>query len=393
MKEVVIVAAARTAIGKFGGSLASVPAPKLGATVIGEVLRRAGADPGVVDEVIMGNVLQAGLGQGTARQAAIASGIPSEVPAMTINNICGSGLRAVNLAATLIASGDVDTVVAGGMENMSAAPYLVGGARWGYRMGNGALVDSMVNDALTDAFGGCHMGLTAENVAERFFVSREEQDVFAAQSQQKAAEALREGRFRDEIVPVEIKVRKQTVLFDSDEYPREGVTVEGLSALAPAFKKDGPVTAGNASGINDGAAALLLMCADRAKQLGVAPLAKIRSHASAGVDPAVMGIGPVFSTRKALDRAGLSIADIDLIEANEAFAAQACAVARELSLPADRLNVNGGAIALGHPVGASGARILVTLLYEMKRRSSKLGLATLCVGGGMGVTTIVEAMR
>ncbi len=390
MKEVVIVSATRTAIGKFGGTLLNVPVEKLGEIVIKDAIEKAGINSSDIDEVIMGNVLQAGRSQGTARQAAINAGIPNEVPAMNINNICGSGLKAVNLAASLIASGEADVIIAGGMENMSAAPYVLDNARWGYRMGDGKMVDTMVYDALTDAFEGYHMGITAENVAEKYNISREEQDAFAASSQQKAEKAIAEGRFKDEIVLVEIKTRKETIIFDTDEFPRAGVTAEGISKLRPAFKKDGTVTAANASGINDGAAALLVMSADKAKELGLKPIAKIVSSASAGVDPSIMGIGPVYSTRKALDKAGLTIDQIDLIEANEAFAAQALAVGKELGLNSEIVNVNGGAIALGHPVGASGARILVSLLHEMKKRGSKLGLATLCVGGGMGVSTIVE---
>lgn len=390
MKEIVIAGAVRTPIGKFGGTLASIPVQELGSIVIKEAISRAGITAQDVDEVIMGNVLQAGLGQGTARQAAVKAGIPYEVPAMTINNICGSGLKAVNLAASLILSGDAEIVVAGGMENMSATPYLLKNARWGYRMGSGELVDTMVYDALTDVFAGYHMGVTAENVAEQFGITRQEQDEFAAWSQQKAEKALSENRFKDEIVPIEIKEKKNVRIFDIDEYPRAGVTAESISKLAAAFKDNGTVTAANASGINDGAAAMIVMSAEKAKQLGVKPLAKIISYASAGVDPKIMGIGPVNATRKALEKAGLTIDDIDLIEANEAFAAQAVAVGKLLNLPNEKLNVNGGAIALGHPVGASGTRILVTLLYEMQKRNSKLGLATLCVGGGMGVATIVE---
>ncbi|MDR2651386.1 MAG: acetyl-CoA C-acetyltransferase [Prevotellaceae bacterium] len=390
MKEIVIAGAVRTPIGKFGGTLTPVSVQELGSIVIKEAIRRAGITFDDVDEVIMGNVLQAGLGQGTARQSAVKAGIPYGVPAMTINNICGSGLKAVNLAASLILSGDAEVVVAGGMENMSASPFILKNARWGYRMGTGELVDSMVYDSLTDVFEGYHMGVTAENVAEQFNISRQEQDEFAAWSQQKAEKALNENRFKDEIVPVEIKEKKAIKIFDTDEFPRAGVTAESISKLSPAFKANGTVTAANASGINDGAAALVIMSAEKAAQLGVKPMAKIISYASAGVDPKIMGIGPVYSTQKALSKAGLTINDIDLIEANEAFAAQALAVGKQLNFPNDKLNVNGGAIALGHPVGASGARILVTLLYEMQKRNAKIGLATLCVGGGMGVTTIVE---
>jgi acetyl-CoA C-acetyltransferase len=393
MKEIVIAGAVRTPIGKFGGTLTSVPVQELGSIVIKEALKRAGIAVDAVDEVIMGNVLQAGLGQGSARQSAVKAGIPYDVPAMTINNICGSGLKAVNLAASLILSGDAEVVVAGGMENMSAAPFILKNARWGYRMGTGELVDSMVYDSLTDVFEGYHMGVTAENVAEKFNISRQQQDEFAAWSQQKAEKALNENRFKNEIVPVEIKEKKATKIFDTDEFPRPGVTAESISKLSPAFKTNGTVTAANASGINDGAAALVVMSAEKAAQLGVKPMAKIISYASAGVDPKIMGIGPVYSTQKALSKAGLTINDIDLIEANEAFAAQALAVGKQLNFPDEKLNVNGGAIALGHPVGASGARILVTLLYEMQKRNAQLGLATLCVGGGMGVTVIVEAIN
>jgi len=394
MKEVVIVAAVRTAIGKFNGMLANVPVANMGATVIAEAIKRAGINAEDVDEVIMGNVLQSGLGQGTARQAAVMAGIPDTVPAMNINNICGSGLKSVNLAASLISSGDAEIIVAGGMENMSAAPYVLGNARWGYRMGDGHLIDTMVYDSLTDAFEGCHMGITAENVAEKYGISRQEQDEFAAWSQQKAEKALLENRFRDEIVPIEVKInRKETIQFDTDEYPRPGVTTDSIEGMKPAFKKDGTVTAANASGINDGAAAIVLMSGDKAKELGITPMARIVSYASAGVDPQYMGIGPVYSTQKALQKAGLTMEDIDLIEGNEAFAAQALAVGKLLGFNNNILNVNGGAIALGHPVGASGTRILVTLLHEMQKRRSKLGLATLCVGGGMGVTTIVEGVN
>lgn len=391
--EIVITGAVRTAIGKFGGSLSGVPAQKLGAIVIAEALRRAGIEPSDVDEVIMGHVLQAGLGMGTARQASVRAGIPLGVPSMNINNICGSGLKAVNLAASLIRSGDADVVVAGGMENMSAAPYVLNKARWGYRMGDGQLIDTMIMDALTDAFEGYHMGITAENVAERYGITREEQDEFAAGSQQKAERAMSENRFAEEIVPVEVNVSKrETRLFEVDEFPRKGVTAEGISSLPPAFKSDGTVTAANASGINDGAAAIVVMSTEKAAELGCSPMARILSYASSGVDPAVMGTGPIDSTAKALKKAGLTLEDIELIEANEAFAAQALAVEKTLGFDPQIVNVNGGAIALGHPVGASGARILVTLLHEMRKREVKLGLATLCVGGGMGVTTVVEGM-
>lgn len=389
-KEVVLVGAVRTAIGKFGGALTNVPVEKLGEIVIKEALNRANLKAEDVDEVLMGCILQAGRGQNVARQSAINAGIPKEVPALTINNLCGSGLKCVNIAAALIAAGEADVIVAGGMENMSAAPYLVNSARFGYRMGNGEIVDSMINDALTDAFNGYHMGVTAENVAEKYNITREEQDAFSAESQKKAENAIQSGRFKDEIVPVEIISKKQTILFETDEFPRSGVTKEGLAKLRPAFKKNGTVTAGNASGINDGAAAVIVMSAEKAKELGIKPLAKFISGASAGVDPAIMGIGPAFSTKKLLNKTGLSINDIDLIEANEAFAAQSVAVGKELGWNKDIVNVNGGAIALGHPVGASGCRILVSLIYEMQKRETKRGLATLCVGGGMGVSTIIE---
>jgi acetyl-CoA C-acetyltransferase len=391
MKEIVLIGAVRTPIGKFGGSLVDIPVAQLGSIVIADAIKRAGIIPEDVDEVIMGNVLQSGMGQGTARQAAIGAGIPDCVPAMNINNICGSGLKAINLAASMIACGDADVIIAGGMENMSSAPYVLNNARWGYRMGNGQLIDTMVHDSLTDAFDKCHMGITAENVAEKYQITREEQDEFAAWSQQKAEEALKNGRFADEIVPVEVKVkRNETSLFEVDEYPRPGVTKEGIANMKPAFKADGSVTAANASGINDGAAAIIVMSKEKADALGVKPMAKIISYASAGVDPKYMGIGPVFSTEKALKKAGLTMDQIDLIEANEAFAAQALAVGKLLKIKNEKLNVNGGTIALGHPVGASGARILVTLLYEMQKRAVETGLATLCVGGGMGVSTIVQ---
>jgi acetyl-CoA C-acetyltransferase len=391
MKEIVLIGAVRTPIGKFGGSLVDIPVAQLGSIVIADAIKRAGIIPEDVDEVIMGNVLQSGMGQGTARQAAIGAGIPDCVPAMNINNICGSGLKAINLAASMIACGDADVIIAGGMENMSSAPYVLNNARWGYRMGNGQLIDTMVYDSLTDAFDKCHMGITAENVAEKYQITREEQDEFAAWSQQKAEEALKNGRFAEEIVPVEVKVkRNETSLFEVDEYPRPGVTKEGIANMKPAFKADGSVTAANASGINDGAAAIIVMSKEKADALGVKPMAKIISYASAGVDPKYMGIGPVFSTEKALKKAGLTMDQIDLIEANEAFAAQALAVGKLLKINNEKLNVNGGTIALGHPVGASGARILVTLLYEMQKRAVETGLATLCVGGGMGVTTIVQ---
>jgi acetyl-CoA C-acetyltransferase len=391
--EIVIAGACRTAIGKFQGTLSTVPTAELGAIVIKEAIVRAGIKPEQVDEVYMGNVIQAALGQNAARQAAIKAGLPIETPAVTLNVVCGSGLQCVNIAASRIAAGEADIVVAGGMENMTAAPFTLSQARAGYRMGDGKLVDTMIKDALWDAFNDYHMGITAENVAARFGITREDQDEFAALSQQKTEMAQKEGRFTEEIVPVPVKIKKDTISFTVDEYPRQGVTVESLASLRPAFKPDGgTVTAANASGINDGAAALVVMSAKKAEELGVKPLARFVAGSWAGVDPSIMGIGPVASSQKALKKAGLSINDCDLIEANEAFAAQAIAVGRELKWDSSRVNVNGGAIALGHPVGASGARILVTLLYELRRRHSKRGLATLCVGGGMGVSAIVEAI-
>lgn len=390
MREVVIASGARTAIGNFNGSLAGVSAVDLGVAAVKEAIKRAGITPEMVDDTIMGCILQAGLGQGVARQVAVKSGIPIEKPAYTINMICGSGLRTVQIAAQQIISGECDIVVAGGTENMSAAPYLLRSARTGYRMGHGEIIDSMIYDSLTDIFNNYHMGVTAENLAEKYGITREEQDAFAASSQNKAEAAIREGKFKDEIVPVVIPSKKGDIVVDTDEFPRAGVTTEALAKLRPAFKKDGTVTAGNASGINDGAAALVIMAADKAKELGLKPLAKIVSYASAGVDPSIMGIGPVPAVKKALERANLKLEDIDLIESNEAFAAQSIAVARELGFDMNKVNVNGGAIALGHPVGASGARILVTLLYEMRRRKSKKGLATLCIGGGMGTALIVD---
>lgn len=391
-KEIVLAGACRTALGKFGGTLAEVPAAELGAVVIREAINRAGIKPNEVDEVYMGCVLQAGLGQNVARQAAIKAGLPVEVPATTVNNVCGSGLKCVGLAAALIAAGDADVVVAGGTENMSLAPYVLQQARFGYRMNDGKVVDTMVKDGLWDAFNNYHMGITAENVAKEYNVTRERQDEFAAKSQQKCEAAQNAGKFNEEIVPVLIKTKKETIEFNKDEFPRAGVTAEGLLKLKPAFVSDGTVTAANASGINDGAAAVVVMSAEKARELGVKPLAKLIVCVSAGVEPSVMGIGPVASTKKALKRANLTMDDIDLIEANEAFAAQALAVGGELNFPEEKLNVNGGAIALGHPIGASGCRILVTLLYELKRQGKKRGLATLCVGGGMGVSAVVEAL-
>lgn len=391
MTEVVIVSACRTAIGSFGGTLRDIPASKLGAIAIKEAVKRANLEPGEVEEVIMGNVLQAGQGQNPARQAAMAAGIPQEVPSFTVNKVCASGLKAVILAAQAIALGDCRIVVAGGMENMSLAPYAVPKARWGERMGHDQFVDLMIHDGLWEIFYGYHMGVTAENVAKRYNITREEQDHFGLASQEKAWAAIRGGKFKEEIVPVEVPQKKgPPVLFEVDEHPRE-TSMEKLAALKPAFLPDGTVTAGNASGINDSAAALVLMSHQEAKARGLAPMARIRSWASAGVDPAYMGTGPIPATRRALEKAGLTIQDLDLVELNEAFAAQSLACIRELGLDMGKVNPNGGAIALGHPIGASGARILVTLLYEMKRRGAHLGLATLCIGGGQGCALIVEA--
>lgn len=391
MREVVIVSAVRTAIGSFMGSLSNTPVTELGAVVIKEAVNQAGINPEQVDEVIMGNVLQAGLGQGPARQAAVKAGIPIEKTSMAINKLCGSGLKAVHLGAQAIQLGDADIVVAGGMENMSLAPYLLPKGRTGYRMGDGKVVDSMIQDGLQCAFNDYHMGITAENIAEQYGLTREQQDEFAAWSQQKAEEAIKDGKFKDEIVPVMLPNRKgDPICFDQDEYPRAGVTAAALAKLKPAFKKDGTVTAGNASGINDGAAAIVLMSREKANELGVKPIAVLRGNGAAGVDPSIMGIGPIPATKKALEKAGLAIEDIGLVEANEAFAAQSLAVGQGLEIPREILNVNGGAIALGHPIGASGARVLVTLLHEMKRRNTRYGLATLCIGGGMGIASIVE---
>ena len=389
-RKVVLAGACRTAIGTMGGTLSNTPAPDLGTVVIKEALKRAGVAPEMVDEVYMGCVIQAGLGQNPARQAAVNAGIPVEVPATTINVLCGSGLHCVNLAAKLIANGEADIIVAGGMENMSKAPYLLYNARFGYRMGAAMMDDALLRDALHDAFGGYHMGITAENIAEEWGLTRQQLDEFAAWSQNKCEKARAEGKFKDEIVPVEVKKKKETILFDTDEGPRDGVTVESLSKLRPAFKEGGKVTAGNASGINDGAAAIIVMSEDKAKEIGVTPMATWIGGELAGVEPRIMGIGPVASTRKVMEKKGYKIEDFDLIEANEAFAAQSVAVGHDLGFDMDKLNVNGSAIALGHPVGASGCRILVTLLYEMQRRHAKKGLATLCVGGGMGCSAIVE---
>jgi acetyl-CoA C-acetyltransferase len=391
MREVVIVSAVRTPIGSFGGGLGKTPAVTLGALVIREAIERAGITPDQVDQVIMGNALQAGLGQNPARQAAIAAGIPHQVPSWTLNMVCGSGLKTVQDAAQAILAGDADVVVAGGMESMSLAPYVLDKARTGYHMGNATMVDAMINDGLWDAFNDIHMGITAENVAAQFDISRQDQDAYSVTSQNRAEAAIKAGKFTDEIVPVVIPQRKgDPVVCSQDEFPRFGTTLEALGKLRGAFCKDGTVTAGNASGINDGAAALVVMSKDKAVALGLTPLATIVSWASAGVDPKIMGTGPIPASRRALAKASLTIEDMDLVEANEAFASQTLAVADELKLDMDKTNVNGGAIALGHPIGASGARILVTLLHEMKRRDAKHGLATLCIGGGQGAALIVE---
>ncbi|MEK3819501.1 acetyl-CoA C-acetyltransferase [Cytobacillus pseudoceanisediminis] len=389
--EVVIVSAVRTAIGSFNGSLKDVSAPELGAIAIKGALEKAGVTPDQIDEVILGNVLQAGLGQNPARQAALKAGLPESVSAMTINKVCGSGLKAVHLAAQAILAGDAEAVIAGGMENMSQAPYILKNARNGFKMGDQKLIDSMISDGLWCAFNDYHMGVTAENLCSKYELSREEQDEFAAASQEKAAKAIEEGKFNDEIVPVEIPQRKgDPIVFNTDEYPKKGTNAEKLAGLRPAFKKDGSVTAGNASGINDGAAVLLVMSKKKADALGLKPLVTIKGNASAGVDPSIMGIGPVAAVKKALQKASVSMDELELIEANEAFAAQSLAVDRELRFNKEILNVNGGAIALGHPIGASGARILVTLIHEMQKRQAKKGLATLCIGGGQGVATVVE---
>ncbi len=392
MREVVIVGAARTPIGSFGGSLKSVPTRTLGAVAIKAAVERAGIKPEQVDEVIMGCVLQGGLGQNVSRQMALDAGIPIEVPTMTINKVCGSGLRAVELAAQIIKAGDADIVVAGGAENMSATGYAMPAARWGARMNNTQMVDMMVNDGLWEAFNNYHMGITAENIAEQWGLTREELDEFSLASQQKAEAAIKAGKFKDEIVPVEIPQRKgDPIVFDTDEHPKFGSTIEKMAKLKPAFKRDGGVvTAANASGINDAGAALVVMSKEKADELGLKPMCTIKGYASAGVDPKIMGIGPVPSSQKAMEKAGVTIDQIDLIEANEAFAAQSVAVGRELGFDTSKLNVNGGAIALGHPIGASGARILISLIYEMQKRDSKLGLATLCIGGGMGTAVVVE---
>lgn len=391
MQEVVIVAATRTAIGSFQGSLSALPAHELGAAVIRSLLQQTSLDPARVDEVILGQTLTAGAGQNPARQASIAAGLPNSVPAMTVNKVCGSGLKALHLATQAIRCGDADIIIAGGQESMSLAPYVMPGARTGLRMGHAKLIDSMIQDGLWDAFNDYHMGITAENLVEKYGISREEQDAFAAESQRKAAEAIAAGRFKAEITAIEIPQRKgEPLRFDTDEQPRAGTTAQSLGKLKPAFRKDGSVTAGNASTLNDGAAAVLLMSAAKAAELGLPVLARIAAYANAGVDPAIMGIGPVSATRRCLEKAGWQLAELDLIEANEAFAAQALSVGKELGWDASKVNVNGGAIALGHPIGASGCRVLVTLLHEMIRRDARKGLATLCIGGGQGVALALQ---
>ncbi|MBA2638270.1 MAG: acetyl-CoA C-acetyltransferase [Solirubrobacterales bacterium] len=391
MDDAVIVSAVRTPVGTFGGQFKDVPATELGVAAVRAALERAGISGDDVDEVLLGCVLQAGLGQNPARQAAMGAGIPKEVPATTINMLCGSGLKAVAIASQMIRAGDVDTVVAGGMENMTRAPYLVPTARYGARMGSAEMVDSMVYDGLTDAFNDIHMGITAENLADQYGISREEQDEFAAASQQKAERAIEQAMFKDEIVPIEVPDKRATRVVDTDEHPRPGTTAEGLGKLRAAFRRnDGTVTAGNASGVNDGAAAVVVMSARKAHERGLEPLGTVESYASVGVEPKIMGIGPVPAVRKALEKAGLQLADVDVFELNEAFAAQSLAVIRELGIESDRINRHGGAIALGHPIGASGGRILVTLLHEMKRTGASRGLATLCVGGGQGQAAIIR---
>ncbi|MFI3226160.1 MAG: acetyl-CoA C-acetyltransferase [Clostridia bacterium] len=390
MKNIYLVEAVRTAVGSYGGSLKDIPAAKLGSIVVKEAIDRSGIDAAKVDEVIFGQVISAGCGQNVARQVVIGAGLDQTVPGMTVNKVCGSGLKTVTLAAQILKAGDGECIVAGGTENMSAAPYVLPSARWGQRMGDGAMVDTMVKDALWDVYNNYHMGVTAENLATKYELTREEQDVFAANSQNKAEAAQAAGKFADEIVPVTIKVKRQDVEFKDDEFIKKGVTAEGIAKLRPAFKKDGTVTAANASGINDGAAAVVVCTEDFVKANGLKPLAKVVAYGSVGCDPAIMGIGPVESVRQALSRANMTIDDIDLVEANEAFAAQSLSVAKELNFNMDKVNVNGGAIAIGHPVGASGARILTTLLHEMKRSDAKTGLATLCIGGGMGEALIVE---
>lgn len=391
MREVVIVSAVRTPVGAFGGVFKNVSAVQLGTIVAKEALKRANVDPAIVEEVIFGNVLQAGLGQNVARQISVHAGVPIETPSYTVNKVCGSGLKTVALAAQSIMAGDADIVLAGGTENMSQAPYLLKSARWGQRMGDGSIEDYMVKDGLWDIFNDTHMGITAENIAEKYSFTREEQDNLALVSQNRAEEAIKSGRFKDEIVAVEVpQRRKDPILVDTDEFPRFGTTIEALGKLRPAFKKDGTVTAGSASGINDGAAAFIVMSKEKAEELGLTPLATIASYASAGVDPSVMGTGPIPASKKALAKIDMTVEDLDLVEANEAFAAQALSVIKELNLDTEITNVNGGAIALGHPIGASGARILVTLLHEMAKRDAKNGLATLCIGGGQGIAMIVK---
>ncbi|MCA1291459.1 acetyl-CoA C-acetyltransferase [Paenibacillus sp. alder61] len=391
MNEVVIVSAVRTAVGSFGGAFKDVPAVALGTAAVKGALDKINLAPAEVDEVILGNVLQAGLGQNVARQISMQAGIPLEVPSYTINQVCGSGLKAVQLAAQAILAGQAEVVVAGGAENMSQAPYLLPTTRWGQRMGDGSIIDSMVHDGLTDAFNQYHMGITAENIAEKYNITREMQDELAAASQNKAEKAMKDGKFKEEIIPVEVPQRKGApVVVDTDEYPRVGVTAESLAGLKSAFKKDGTVTAANASGLNDGAAILIVMSKNKAQRLGLAPLVTIKAAESTGVAPELMGTGPIPATKKALEKAGLTIKDLDLVEANEAFAAQALSVVNELGIDMNIVNVNGGAIALGHPIGASGARILVTLIHEMEKRKVQNGLATLCIGGGQGIAMIVE---
>jgi acetyl-CoA C-acetyltransferase len=390
MEDVVIVAAGRTAIGKFGGALAKIPATELGAQVIKQLMAKTGIDPASVSEVIMGQVLTAGVGQNPARQALIKAGLPDSIPASTLNVVCGSGLRATHLAAQAIKCGDAQIVIAGGQENMSASPHVLNGSRDGFRMGDAKLVDTMIVDGLWDVYNQYHMGVTAENVARKFEISRAEQDEFALQSQLKAEAAMKAGKFKDEILPIEIPSKKGATIFDTDEYPKHGATLEGLASLRPAFNKEGSVTAGNASGLNDGAAAVIMMSASKAKELGLTPIARIKAYALAGLDPTIMGMGPVPAARMCLEKAGWRHEDVDLMEINEAFAAQAVAVNKQMGWDTSKINVNGGAIALGHPIGASGARVLVTLLHEMVRRDAKKGLASLCIGGGMGVALAVE---
>jgi acetyl-CoA C-acetyltransferase len=390
MEDVVIVAAGRTAIGKFGGTLSKIPATELGAQVIKQLVARTGIDPASVSEVIMGQVLTAGVGQNPARQALIKAGLPDSIPASTLNVVCGSGLRATHLAAQAIKCGDAQIVIAGGQENMSASPHVLNGSRDGFRMGDAKLTDTMIVDGLWDVYNQYHMGVTAENVARKFDISRAEQDEFALQSQLKAEAAMKAGKFKDEIIPIEIPSKKGPTIFDTDEYPKHGATLEGLASLRPAFNKEGSVTAGNASGLNDGAAAVIMMSASKAKELGLTPIARIKAYSLAGLDPTIMGMGPVPAARMCLEKAGWRHEDVDLMEINEAFAAQAVAVNKQMGWDTSKINVNGGAIALGHPIGASGARVLVTLLHEMVRRDAKKGLASLCIGGGMGVALAVE---